>query len=676
MHATAAVPANPQTEASLTATFNGGRVGTAATATWTIDGVDLTLTADTLSADPNVSDVALIPTHTTVPGAGTAVSADTPVVVQPDGSTLRVHALPDVATHRDVVNALAAADGVSASLDGASAVIDLYRTTTSGGAPATPATATLTIEGEAIDITAATPGVAGNDHIFSVIGTAEGDDGTDAATPVAISEDSNRVSVFAVAATATHQDVVDAIDALSGWSATLAPGATSQTLVLAEEDFGAGWTKQGDTSGNWVVDGVSVEQTVNGNATYYINDTTATAVTLNTTLTVSDVDDDDIGVVVGWVDADNHIVFRWSGGGLQGLAGTHRSLEIKDATNGDRSLAADNVAWVRDQSYAVSVQYAPNTITVLVDGTVVFDVDAADVAGVSTFPAGQYGLFNQSQPGTTYESLRTGAEALSFGGQDATGSQATLTVPTSAGSATLAVTGPAAATEVVLDASQSTAATDFDAATDTLVVDVPGGTSVDAWRALIDNTTQFSASLASGVGTDTLALVRRATLTGGTDPAPAAASLTLASGRVVFSDDDVARNGQVVEVIEGCNTQIVDADADGRLTVTLRAGVDGFNDLAALIEDSGVGVAVSFVPDNADAEDPLLSGPGSVGCEADDTGGSGGSEGSGDAPSPAEAADSINEPGAAHPVPVGTPGGLWVLISLVLGLGVFARLGR
>ena len=660
-----------QTELPLTATFGGGTPGTAATATWTIDGVDLTLAADAPGAAGNATDFELIPTDAAVPGTDLAVSGDTPVVAQTSGTTVQVYARPGVATHADVAAAIDAIDGVSAALAGPSGAIDLYATTTEGGSAATAATASLTIEGEAIDITAASPGAARNGQVIAVLGTAEGDNGTGAGTPVAVSQDGDRLSVFAVSTTATHQDVVDAIDALSGWSATLAPGSVSQTLVLAEADFSVGWTKQGDTSGNWVVNGTRVEQTVNGNATYFIQDTTTPAVTLSSILTTTNFDDDDIGLVVGWTDANNHIVFRWSGGGLQGLAGTQRSLEIKNATDGDQSLASDEVTWVRDQSYEVSVEYAPDNITVRVDGAVVFDVDVDNVAGVSSFPAGQYGLFNQSQPDTTYESLRTGAAAITQGGQDAQTSEATLTVPTAAGSATLAIDGPAAASEVVLDAAQASASVVHDTDRDALVVAVPPDTTVGEWQALIDGAADFSATLNAGVTSDTLALIRRASLAGGTDPTPATVSLPLASGRVVLSDNDIARNGTVVEVMAGCTRQVT--EADGRLSVTLRPGVDGFNDLAALINDSGVGVVATFEPGEAGPDDPLLAASGALDCSSLDDAGAGEGSDAGDASPTADALEPEAGHQAVHSVPMASPSGLGVLILVLLAMGLWVR---
>lgn len=175
------------------------------------------------------------------------------------------------------------------------------------------------------------------------------------------------------------------------------------------------WSPTGDTGGRWNVssDGRTVDQVVNtGSEAFYLSGETSINEILRSTLTTFDTDDDDMGYVVGYQDASNYVMFRWSDGGFPSSSTNFnavRSVELyKNGTY--YQLAADNVHWATDAVYSVDILYTTTLMRVFIDGALVFDIPSSSIpagAGVTTFAAGEYGFYNYSQGGVTYGDVRT-----------------------------------------------------------------------------------------------------------------------------------------------------------------------------------------------------------------------------------------------------------------------------
>lgn len=197
------------------------------------------------------------------------------------------------------------------------------------------------------------------------------------------------------------------------------------------------WVQEGEASqGNWIVDptGTSVEQTINGDPTFFVGQDNLLNVRITGRFTVNTAADDDIaGFVMGYqspmgavtdltaVDV-NTIILDWKqldqtdGGGLsqEGLSilqvnGTIDFTDYngmwgpifwgRDGAQPESNLLASNYnypGWEDLRTYNFEIDYMASNITVRIDGEKVFDVDGC-------YEPGRFGFYNQSQSNVIYD---------------------------------------------------------------------------------------------------------------------------------------------------------------------------------------------------------------------------------------------------------------------------------
>ena len=177
------------------------------------------------------------------------------------------------------------------------------------------------------------------------------------------------------------------------------------------------WTAEGDSRARWILTEGSrtVFQTYNGSAMYYVSpeadkidvamkatikQTDATVKINGTNYTTNYLRDDDvIGFVLGYKDANNHTLLYWYG------EDSSTDLELRQYTNGSyKTLAKYDKDWVGETTIDFQLLYMNDSVKVIVDG-----VTAIDYKGTANqFSAGKFGFYNYSQGGVEYGNVQIG----------------------------------------------------------------------------------------------------------------------------------------------------------------------------------------------------------------------------------------------------------------------------
>jgi conjugal transfer mating pair stabilization protein TraN len=183
--------------------------------------------------------------------------------------------------------------------------------------------------------------------------------------------------------------------------------------------------------GDWTVsaDGVSAYQALNTahpSAMITPVDVIDTTITGQIRVDADTWDDDWIGFVVGYRDADDYWVVDWraatQGGHTEGAA-LRRVDGDDDIGFGDwgdhlvrDGLQGPGTGWQPGITYAFRLTYSALRMELavralsggaLADWTTLLDTSAADIGLVGGFPEGRFGFFNFSQGGVTYSDLET-----------------------------------------------------------------------------------------------------------------------------------------------------------------------------------------------------------------------------------------------------------------------------
>ena len=214
--------------------------------------------------------------------------------------------------------------------------------------------------------------------------------------------------------------------------ATALLAAFAGTAMAAEIPVDlSGWSKRGPASnGNWVVapGGASVNQTINGDPTFFVGPDTFLNTVLRGKIRVATSGDDDfIGFVMGYSapvangNDMNYVLLDWKQvnqnfSGAQALEGFTLNRVNGTITNyipgfwgHADSVGFDNLAnnhgntlgWADNTEYSFEISYMANRVTVNVTGGVyAAPTTVLDVAG--SFPSGQFGFYNYSQAQVTY----------------------------------------------------------------------------------------------------------------------------------------------------------------------------------------------------------------------------------------------------------------------------------
>jgi hypothetical protein len=217
--------------------------------------------------------------------------------------------------------------------------------------------------------------------------------------------------------------------------AVLALGLSAQGAPL---DL-SGWTPltldypSGQPAGSWVVDGTktSVDQVVNADPSFYLNNVNQTSYSMDGSwqvLPVGNYDDDYMGFVFGYQNSSNFYLFDWKQG-TQGYVSTTAAegMTIKKMTGGtgdglvdlslsefwenqvnygDMTVLATNhsstAGWADNTLYNFHLDFNLNPgeihIEVKQGATTLWDHTLND----TTFTSGQFGFYNYSQEGVRY----------------------------------------------------------------------------------------------------------------------------------------------------------------------------------------------------------------------------------------------------------------------------------
>lgn len=216
-------------------------------------------------------------------------------------------------------------------------------------------------------------------------------------------------AVFTAFTTAAHADPVD----LTSWSA----------LTLNYPG--------GQSAGNWVLGNgnTQVEQTVNADPSFFLNNLDLTSYSIDGTWQVrrGTGDDDYMGFVFGYQNSSNFYLFDWKQG-TQGYAGAtaYEGMTIKQFTGATGDGLADlsikefwenrndtgdlrilgtnqgNNGWAPSTEYTFHLDFniIPGTFSIAVSqgNDVLWDT----TVNSSTFTTGQFGFFNNSQSNVVY----------------------------------------------------------------------------------------------------------------------------------------------------------------------------------------------------------------------------------------------------------------------------------
>ena len=190
---------------------------------------------------------------------------------------------------------------------------------------------------------------------------------------------------------------------------------------VSNVDFNT-WIHEGPPlNGNWVVGGggSSVNQTINGEPTFYLSPDTFINVVINGNITVGVGDDDWVGFVFGYKQPIGNstyydcYLFDWKqliqGAGQEGFSLVKIQGNIPTGSNSTyfwdhtsdptfQVLATDyggNKGWIDNVTHQVTLAYTSSQITILVDGDTIFDI-------AGCYEPGRFGFYNYSQANVTY----------------------------------------------------------------------------------------------------------------------------------------------------------------------------------------------------------------------------------------------------------------------------------
>lgn len=231
---------------------------------------------------------------------------------------------------------------------------------------------------------------------------------------------------------------------LKGALLTLVMLFTASAALAAPVPIDLGtWTQEGTSgNGNWIVatGGASVNQTINGDPTFFVSPGNYINTTFNGKFKVNTTSDDDfIGFVFGYNSPlDNDVVndfdfflFDWKQGdqswggylAYEGFTLSRVNGTITDYGPGfwghtDNPPAFDVLdtdygstrGWADNTEYEFTLLYQTNRIKIdikggtgdFVDGQTIFDVTPGDV-GLGAFQDGRFGFYNYSQSNVNYQ---------------------------------------------------------------------------------------------------------------------------------------------------------------------------------------------------------------------------------------------------------------------------------
>jgi gliding motility-associated-like protein len=198
---------------------------------------------------------------------------------------------------------------------------------------------------------------------------------------------------------------------------------------LTNVDFN-NWSQAGDPSqGNWNVisGGSEVEQSINGQDTYFVSQTDLINVRITGTFRSTNGDDDWMGFVFGFNDPINNTndydtwLFDWKQADQncapQGMALTYINGNIPNANQGNYfgchqtapffDIKWDNhnnnpYGWNQNQTYQFELIYTSTNIEVYIDGNLITTYQAQQG---ECFKPGRFGFYNRSQPDCYYSNF-------------------------------------------------------------------------------------------------------------------------------------------------------------------------------------------------------------------------------------------------------------------------------
>lgn len=229
--------------------------------------------------------------------------------------------------------------------------------------------------------------------------------------------------------------------------------APTEVLEVIEPIFLDGWTQQGDAAnGNWEVqpDGRSVEQTQNGDPTFFVSQRDYFDTVIRGSFVTHDSDDDIMGFVFGYkqplevngdaTDTYDTYVLSWKGGtqssggftAEEGLTLYHVAGQVTDISQvfwGSDPAApqvkvlatetGEGFGWRRNREYRFALRYGSGGIQIAIDGRLVFDLADADIP-VALEP-GRFGFYNYSQSQVVYGDFSAASDTgQPIGGEHAT----------------------------------------------------------------------------------------------------------------------------------------------------------------------------------------------------------------------------------------------------------------
>ncbi|MBN2866808.1 MAG: PEP-CTERM sorting domain-containing protein [Thiotrichales bacterium] len=174
------------------------------------------------------------------------------------------------------------------------------------------------------------------------------------------------------------------------------------------------WNQEGASSaGNWVVssDGSSVNQTINGEPTYFVSDTNYINKDFDGSFEVQTTSDDDfIGFVFGWNGTNDYYLFDWKqteqdyrGLGQEGFTLsriTGSDVELWDHSGTDIQVLATDYGtgkgWADNTMYDFKLTYTTSNIVISIDGNNIF-------SETGSFDNGKFGFYNYSQSNVFYQ---------------------------------------------------------------------------------------------------------------------------------------------------------------------------------------------------------------------------------------------------------------------------------
>ncbi|MBN4051325.1 PKD domain-containing protein, partial [bacterium AH-315-M05] len=201
-------------------------------------------------------------------------------------------------------------------------------------------------------------------------------------------------------------------------------GGAAFSQCITNIDFNT-WIQEGDpANGTWTVGGGGswVNQSINGNPTFFVSPDTFINVIITGTITPPSSDDDFIGFVFGYNEpignSSNYDcwLFDWKQGiqtlftytGQEGQSLNHIQGNITNVeqyfwghTNNPPlfDVVATNwgagTGWVNNTTYQFTLVYTTTNTIILIDGDTIFNVTGC-------FKQGRFGFYNYSQPDVTY----------------------------------------------------------------------------------------------------------------------------------------------------------------------------------------------------------------------------------------------------------------------------------